>query len=250
MKDTQRKRPLGRQWAAPDWGEVGRNTLLLFVLAVMLWLAFNVRLPSAEQLREWIEGLGWAGWLGFIALYAVVAVTPIPVTIMAVAGGMLYGVTLGSAFSVVGALLGSWAAYWLARVLGKETVLKMLGKHAAKMEGHLEGAGFQAVTTLRVMPGLPYWPVNYGSGIFGVTQRDYLAASAVAMVPGQISLVAVGSLIANPTAWNLTVLITAWVVVITMTIWAYRQWRQASQGDEDDASDGDVVDEGVAGKSG
>lgn len=216
------------RWNA-DWGSLARGGLLLLVVIGMLWLAFNVRLPSLETLQRQIDALGWAGFLGFILLYAVVGLTPIPVTIMAVAGGLIYGVVEGTVLSVAGAVLGCWGAYWIAAALGKDTVRKLLGKHGEKVEHHLDGAGFQAVFALRVLPGFPYWPVNYGAGVFGITQRDYLVASALATVPGQISLVSIGAFIGNPTFWQGVVVAVAWIIVAAVTVYAYLTWRRVSR---------------------
>lgn len=212
----------------PRWGALIRDVLLGIVLLVMLWLAFHVRLPSVDQLRDGLDAWGGFAWLGFILLYAVVAITPIPVTIMAVAGGVLFGVVEGSVLSVVGALLGSWVAYWLARALGRDTVTRLLGRHAATVEAHLEHASVEAVYLLRLMPGLPYWPVNYGSGAFGISQRDFLVGSGLSTVPGQVSLVAIGAFIAAPAVMPAIVVGAAWVVVLTMTFFAYRALRRAS----------------------
>lgn len=203
--------------------------LLAVVVLVMLWLALNVRVPSTESLRETVDGLGWAGWLGFIGLYALVALTPIPITIMAVAAGVLFGTILGSALSIPGVLLGSWGAYWLARGLGKTTVQRLLGHHAATVQLHLKSNGIQSVYLLRLMPGVPYWPVNYGSGVSGITQRDFLVASGLATIPGQVSLVAVGAFIAHPSVEKGTVVLLAWVVVLVMTWRAYGTWKATSR---------------------
>lgn len=193
----------------------------------MLWLFFNVQLPPADQMQARIEGFGWVSWLVFIGLYAVVALTPIPVTIMAVAGGLIFGVVLGSLFSVIGVLIGSWGAYWLARALGTDAVRKVLGKYSEKIQSRLDGAGFEAVCTLRLVPGIPYWPVNYGSGAFGIMQRDFLGASVIAVIPGQVSLVALGAFVADPTIFHGTVVVLSWIVVLVMTVWAYKRWKAA-----------------------
>src|SRR5690606_22635764 len=112
------------------WGSWLRNGVLVIVLLGMLWLVFHVDLPTVDQLRAARESWGGIAWAAFILFYAIVAITPIPVTIMAVAGGVLFGVIEGSILSLVGALLGIWAAYLLARALGKETVTKLLGKYS------------------------------------------------------------------------------------------------------------------------
>ena len=213
----------------PQWATFARNVALVVVLLVMLWLAFNVRLPSIEELRHSLEQWGWAAWIVFVASYALVAITPIPVTIMAVSAGVLFGVLEGSILSVIGVLIGCWVAYWLARGLGMATVERMLGRHGPTVKNRLESKGFHAVYTLRLMPGVPYWPVNYGSGAFGVSQRDFVVASILATVPGQVSLVAIGAFAADPTVVKGVIVVIAWAVVLTMTIWAWRSWKGTSR---------------------
>ncbi len=211
------------------WGSWLRNGALLVVLLGMLWLVFHVDMPTIDQLRDLRESWGGIAWVAFILFYAIVAITPIPVTIMAVAGGVLFGALEGSILSVIGALLGSWAAYWLARGLGKQTVVKLLGKYANTVEQKLDKAGAESVYLLRVMPGIPYWPVNYGGGAFGISQRDFLVGSGISTIPGQVSLVAIGAFIAEPSIMSAMVVVAAWIVVITMTLFAYRNLRKASK---------------------
>lgn len=209
------------------WLAALRNAALVAVVLGMAWLLFNVDLPPVGELQETIEGFGWAARFMFAGLYALVALTPIPVTIMAVTGGFLFGVVIGSVLSVLGAFLGAWGAYWLARGLGKRTVLRMLGRHRPRVEDHLTRAGFEAVCVLRLMPGVPYWPVNYGAGAFGVRTTVYVPASLLSISPGQVSLVAVGAFIAEPGIFTGVPVLVAWGVVVLLTVFAYRRWRSA-----------------------
>ncbi|MGC0249510.1 TVP38/TMEM64 family protein [Pseudactinotalea sp. Z1748] len=148
---------------------------------------------------------------------------------MAVSAGVLFGVLEGSILSVTGVLIGCWGAYWLARGLGMSTVERMLGRHGPTVKDRLSSKGFHAVYTLRLMPGVPYWPVNYGSGAFGVSQRDFVVASALSAIPGQVSLVAVGAFVADPTPGSGAVVAIAWILVLSMTIWAWRSWKGTSR---------------------
>lgn len=204
-----------------------RNAALVLVVVAMIWVVFNVDLPPAEDLQSSIAEAGWAGWLIFTGLYAVVALTPIPVSIMAITGGLLFGLVIGSVLSVAGAFFGAWGAYWLARALGKRTVKRMLGRYRPRVEAQLTSAGFEAVCTLRLLPGVPYWPVNYGSGAFGVRTGVYVPASLLSMVPGQVSLVAVGGFIAEPGVMAGVQVSIAWAVVLTLTVVSYLRWRRA-----------------------
>lgn len=211
-----------------SWWSLLRTAGLVIVILVMVWLAFNVRLPSLEELRGDIEAFGWWSWLAFIGVYAVVAVTPIPVTLMALTAGVLFGTLGGTVLSLIGSMLGSIGAYWIARALGKSTVLRLVGSRAETLEKQLDRAGFEAVFTLRVMPGMPYWPVNYGAGAFGVPFGEFATASAIASIPGQASLVAIGAFAAEPGLWAGVTVVLAWTVVIILTIWAWRVLRGSS----------------------
>nr|WP_193107221.1 TVP38/TMEM64 family protein [Brachybacterium sp. FME24] len=191
----------------------------------MVWLAFNVRLPSLDSLRGSIDDLGPWGPLAFIVLYALVALTPIPVTIMAVLGGLLFGLPAGTVLSMIGVVIGCWGGYWIARGLGRETVMRALGSHAEMVEDRLENGGFYAVCTLRLMPGIPYWPVNYGSGALGISSRDFLIATAASALPGQISLIAIGAFIGAPTVLSGVAVAISWIVVLALTLLSYRRWR-------------------------
>lgn len=219
--------PSTRERDGAPWGSILRNVALGLVLLTMLWLALNVRLPDLGTLQAGIAGLGMWGLAAFVVLYALVALTPIPVTIMAVTGGLVFGVAVGTVLSMIGVVAGCWGAYWLARGLGRETVMRLLGSHAEMVEDRLEGGGFYAVCTLRLVPGVPYWPVNYGSGALGIGSRDFLIATVLSALPGQLSLVAIGAFIAEPNLMHGSVVAISWIAVLLLTVLTFRRWRAA-----------------------
>ncbi|HJE19281.1 MAG TPA: TVP38/TMEM64 family protein [Aliicoccus persicus] len=197
---------------------------LVVVIGVLIWISFNVNVPSPEALRAMVQGYGWAGWLIFIGITALIAVTPIPVTIPALVAGSLYGALEGSLFSFTGVLIGSWLGYWLARLTGQNVTFRLLGKYGKTVKKYLKNAGFLTMCTARLMPGLPYWPVNYGAGALGVNQKTFVAATFIASIPGQVSLVSLGAFAVDPTLVNGTILVSAWIVVLVSTWISYRYW--------------------------
>lgn len=202
---------------------------LVLVIGILIWVSFNVDVPRPAELREMVQGYGWAGWLIFIGITALIAITPIPVTIPALVAGSLYGVIEGTLFSYTGVAIGSWLGYWLARFTGQKWTFKILGGHGRTVKKYLSNAGFLAMCTARLMPGLPYWPVNYGAGALGVTQSTFVSATLLATLPGQISLVALGSFAANQSLFNGIVLVSAWVVVLVGTWTSYRYMKKSQK---------------------
>lgn len=208
-----------------SWPELLRTGALVICVLAMVWLAFNVSLPSRESLHGIIAGFGWWAWAAFVGLYVVVAVTPIPVSIMAIVGGIMFGAIEGSLLSVVAVSIGCWGAYWIARGLGSSVIGTLLGSHGDAVRGRLEEGGFWAVSLLRLTPGIPYWPVNYGAGAFGVKQRDFLVSTLLCSIPGQVSLVAIGAFAADPSWFNGAIVVVAWIVVLTLTVVVFRRMR-------------------------
>lgn len=198
---------------------------LIIVIALFIWVYFNVDVPEPSELQEIILSYGWAGWLVFIGITSLIAITPIPVTIPALVAGSLYGVVEGSVVSFLGVMIGSWIGYWIARLTGQQLTFRLLGRHGQTVKNYLGDAGFLAMCTARLMPGLPYWPVNYGAGSLGVSQSAFLSATFIASIPGQVSLVALGAFAVNPTILNGTILVLAWIVVGVSTWTSYKYWR-------------------------
>ncbi len=198
---------------------------LVVLVAVLLWVSFNMNPPPPEEMREIILSYGWAGWLVFLGIIAAIAITPIPIAVTALVAGSLYGLIGGTLLSLSGVMLGSWIGYWLARALGKRLTFQLLGRHSSMVEDYLSNAGFWAMCTARLMPALPYWPVNYGAGALGISQYTFISATFLATIPGQISLVALGAFAVNPTFFNGAVVVIAWLAVLTLTWISYRYWR-------------------------
>lgn len=214
-------------------GSIGSLIILIVLVASLLWISFNLDLPGPEKMREIILSHGWAGWLVFFGITAAIAITPIPITVPALVAGSLYGLIGGTLLSLSGVMLGSWIGYWLARALGKRLTFKLLGLHSSIVEDYLSNAGFWAMCTMRLMPALPYWPVNYGAGALGIGQYTFISATFLSSIPGQISLVALGAFVVNPSVFNGMVLIIAWVAVVILTWVSYRYWSRTKSDTQD-----------------
>ena len=222
-----------------DWSNflslrsIGSMIIVILLAALFIWVSFNLNLPEPQEMREIILGYGWPGFLIFLGITVAISITPIPVTIPALVAGSLYGVIGGSLLSFSGVMIGSWIAYWIARFAGQNLTLQLLGRHSAVVERYLSNAGFWTVCTVRLMPGLPYWPINYGAGALGVGQYTFLSATMLASIPGQVSLVAIGAFAVNPNLFHGVVLGSAWAAVLIFTWISYRHWRRTNNEAQD-----------------
>ncbi len=162
-------------------------------------------LPSVTEMREAVSSLGRLGPLVFVLGYALLVLVPSPKGVLTAAGGALFGLWGGAALALTGAVIGSLAAFEIGRLLGRDAVVRMTGGRFARVERVLGEHGLAAVFAVRLAPVVPFTLINYGSGVAGVTRRDFLLGTTLGMIPGAVAYSAVGAYGADPLYLGLAV---------------------------------------------
>ena len=189
--------------------EQPRNPWLkrLVVLAAVLVLVLAagrlgpVVAPYVSQFLAWVDSLGVWAPVVFIVGYAVCTVAFVPGSLLTLAGGILFGLGAGTAYVLLGATLGSGAAFLISRYLARGMIEKRLqgNERFALIDKAVGEEGLKIVFLLRLVPFFPFIWLNYGLGLTRVRFLDYLIAG-VGMAPGTFLYVyygkAIGSLAA------------------------------------------------------
>lgn len=144
-----------------------------------------IHLFSTAILR--IAGLGAWAPAGFVVIYVIATIFFIPGAVLSVAAGALFGFWRGVALVMVGAILGSAAAFGLSRRFAHKHIAHWLEKdpRVAAVTRAMSGQGVRGVTLLRMSPVIPYNILNYILGLTRLSFRDYLLGS-VGMIPGTL----------------------------------------------------------------
>ena len=183
---------------APSSGVVVRATLLVLLIIVSFVAVEVFGLPDTASLRAQVDGTGFLGWLVFVAGYAVITLVPAPKAVLTALGGAVFGLWLGAALALTGALIGAVVAFGVGRWLGRDAVNRLARGRLAKADEQLSNHGFTAVVTARLIPVLPFTLINYTAGVSGVRLRDFITGSAIGMVPGSLAYAAVGAYGSDP----------------------------------------------------
>jgi len=132
----------------------------------------------------WVRRLGPWGPLAFALLYVVTTVAFIPGAWMSLAAGAIFGVARGLLIVFTGAVLGSSAAFLIARHGARQWVTARLRPGIAfdQIDRAVAARGRRIVLLLRLSPVVPYNVLNYILGLTRVRFVDYLAG-AVGMIP-------------------------------------------------------------------
>ncbi len=172
---------------------------LLGLLTITAFVAVRTYgLPDLAELRTQVQAAGAVGPLVFLLGYAVLTLFPTPKAVVTIAGGALFGLWGGAALALSGALLGSAAAHEIGRLVGWDTVSRFTGGRLDRLERALTHHGFTAVLAVRLVPVIPFTLINYGSGVVGLTRRQFLLGSALGMLPAAIAYAAVGAYGTDP----------------------------------------------------
>ena len=143
-------------------------------------------LLTEEHLVSFLEGLRGTWWapLLLIGLYALMAPLGLPTGPLLV-GGAAFGALYGSIYNMAGLLLGASLAYGVARLLGRDFVVRVTGPRLRRAERIFEHHGFWPLVQTRFMP-LPFAVVNFGAALTGVRPALFLIATAVGLVPSTL----------------------------------------------------------------
>ncbi|MEZ4417910.1 MAG: TVP38/TMEM64 family protein [Gemmatimonadota bacterium] len=159
-------------------------TLLLAVAAGARLLPLGDLLSAPGVLS--IVGSARDSWWGpsaFVAAYALSTAVALPATAFTLAGGALYGFGWGLLWNSLGANLGATLAFYLARGLGRDGLLRLVGDRREALDRATEAHGFVAVLTMRLVPLFPFAVVNYAGGLAGMPWSRYGLATLVGGLP-------------------------------------------------------------------
>lgn len=172
-----------------------RHILKLGALVALLiaggYLAWRARMSGlltrhgAQQLVTALRALWWAP-VAFVGAYTVAAALDFSGFVLTLAGGAVFGFWWGSALNLIGANLGASAAFWIARLLGREGVRTILGRHSAGLDQLVQEAGFAWLLRLRLIPFVPFNLLNFASGLTAMPWRAYAGATALGLIPATL----------------------------------------------------------------
>ena len=193
---------MSRVTPVPLVGVSRRATLvaLLGLVAAVVAAGFLVPLPSPAAVRDWASAAGWAMPVLFLLAYSVLAALPIPRTVFNLSAGLLLGEAWGVLIGMAGTAAAGSLGFFLARGLGRRWVAPLLERGALRaVDARLRSGGFAGVLSLRLIPVVPFAPVNYCCGLSTIAFRPYLFGTLVGSLPGTTAAVVLGDALTGTT---------------------------------------------------
>lgn len=162
---------------------------LFFIALTVLWkltpLAEYLEVNALTRLARGFSKLPSAP-LVVMAGYVIAGLFSIPITVLIVVTGVVFGATMGGIYAICGTLLSAIVTYWIGRWLGRDTVRRLAGTRINNMSKQIAKRGLFAMIILRMLPVAPFTLVNVIAGASQIKVKDYMLGTLLGMGPGII----------------------------------------------------------------
>lgn len=218
---------------------VRRRTLALALLLVALaigwaWMYLPVAsAPSVASLLAFAEQAHTSPLAPFIALacFAIGGLVVFPVNLLIAATVVVFGPLAGAFYALLGSLASAIVVHEVGRRLPAAIVVRLLGSGGERLRLRVVGRGLLAVAVVRLVPVAPYSVVSLMSGVARIRRVDYVAGTALGMLPGIVLYALFVDraravlLDPNPLAWAglIGALILIVAVALGVRLWYQRQ---------------------------
>ena len=175
---------------ARAWRSVGVSFLLfggvgiVFVFGAQMF-GFN----GETAVEQWL-GMAPHGPLALpvaVAAFAVLAFLGVPQFVLIAAAVVAFGPWLGLAYSWIGTLVSAMVGFGLGRRFGAGALSALGGVGAGAGIGRFMALvgrnGFTASLIVRLVPSAPFIVINMAAGITPMRFRDFVAGTAIGIVP-------------------------------------------------------------------
>lgn len=196
--------------------------ILLLLAAVIFYViirtGFIEVIRDEEEFRAFLERAGvWMSLVFIVLQFLQVVILPIPSTVTVVAGSALFGPLLGSIYSLIGILLGSFTAFAVGRFAGYRVVAWLVGKET--LDTWLKKIKGKDKIFLSAMFVLPVFPDDVLCFVAGLSSMSFGLFALVIVISRILAIFTTSysvSLIPFDTWWGLLIwaLIAVGVVVV------------------------------------
>ncbi len=137
-----------------------------------------------HRIINWVNLARSNRWLaaGFYVLYSV-AVMVAPITMFPIVGGVLFPFWIALPLNVVAATIGAWFSFRVGRGFGRKAIEPLMRGNLKALDRLAASQGIRTVFLLRLIGLPPFVVANYGLGLSGVKNRDFILGTAAGIVP-------------------------------------------------------------------
>ncbi len=173
-----------------------KKTSLIIILSFILVLFYYFDIftfSNPNEIKDYVLSFGIYAPFIFIILFTIVPLTLFPDAILAIAGGLIFGLYEGSLYIMIGALCGSTLSFFIARVYGKWLKEKLTNEKFLNLDKNAKENGFLIIFLLRLVPLVPFDIISYSAGFSSIRYKDFILATLIGIIPGVVVYANIGA---------------------------------------------------------
>lgn len=173
--------------------------LLLAVVLIALFLPIE---QLVAGIQTWVAAHPSTAFLAVTAGIILGTLLLLPLSVMLMLAGFLFGLAKGFAAAWIAGLVASTAAFWISRWIARPWIANRVQRKPTfiAMDRAIRRKGFLVVMLTRLVLLFPYPWLNYSMGLTAVGLKDYILASGIGSVPVFFLFVYLGTTVSNITA--------------------------------------------------
>lgn len=149
----------------------------------------------ALKTMELLQGLGWKSVFAYILVQILqVVIAVIPGMAIQFAGGMVYGIVLGTVYALIGVTIGTAIVFYISRIFGAKAVRLFVDEKTYEKYKHLTETKVAGLVTfvLFLIPGLPKDVFSYLLGLSPMSSKKFFLFSTLGRIPGMLGSCIIG----------------------------------------------------------
>ncbi|PPK53329.1 TVP38/TMEM64 family protein [Marinobacter persicus] len=196
--------------------------IVILALAAAWWLLQALGMPASltsQTLTDWLNQEGAAGpALLMLLMVIAVIVGPIPTLPISATAGLAFGLIKGTLIAATGALLGALLAFWIARLLGRDAILRHFPDNPILAEGGSQRFLTIAILLTRAIPIFSFALISYAAGVTAIHTWRFALATFFGMLPMTMVFAGLG------TTFELNPVLTVVAGLAILAVMAWLPW--------------------------
>jgi uncharacterized membrane protein YdjX (TVP38/TMEM64 family) len=175
--------------------------LLIGCVAIAIIAASQWDLAGSVQgACGWVKDFGVFAPLVFVALFNVGTFLFVPGSVLALKGGVLFGLIWGGIYVLIAAILGATLTYGLGRYCCRDWAYRQLQAYPQFrqklqfLDAAIAREGWKIVLLTRLSPIFPFNLTSYAFGLTQISLKDYLLGS-LGILPGAVMYTYIGTVV-------------------------------------------------------
>ena len=185
--------------------------------------------------KDFVASYGaYAAAVSFVLMILQSIAAPLPAFLLTVANANLFGWWQGAILSWSSAMAGAAVCFYIARILGRDVVLKLNGKKGIQqIEDFFEKHGKMSILVARLLPFISFDIVSYVAGLTPMGFLGFFIATGIGQLPATIVYSYVGGMLTGGAKYLVNGLLILFalfgIVAILRQIYTERQKKNETK---------------------